>query len=169
MTLQSWSLAGRENLNALVIPNLGYRDARTAIRFLVNAFGFEEVVEYEGKNKETIDHAELRWPGGGVVTLHSADPEAPAIADSAAKATVGERYPAFSVHIETGKPDALFSRAVAAGAKVVREVQDSPVGTRGFVVRDPEGLYWSFGTPLPILVRDKQGQWRPPLKVPAPS
>jgi uncharacterized glyoxalase superfamily protein PhnB len=157
------------DVNALVKPNLGYRDARAAIRFLVNALGFEEVVVYEGNNKETVDHAELRWPGGGGVTLHSADPEGNAIAELAAKAAVGGRYPAYSVHVETGEPDALFARAVAAGAEVVRAVQNSPVGTRGFIVRDPEGLYWSFGTPLPMLVRDKQGRWRPPLEASAPS
>jgi hypothetical protein len=51
--------------------------------------------------------------------------------------------------------------AVKAGAKVVREIRDSPVGTRGFVVSDPEGLFWSVGTPLPALVRDASGPWRP--------
>jgi hypothetical protein len=30
-------------MNANVFPNLGYRDARAAIRFLIEAFGFEEV------------------------------------------------------------------------------------------------------------------------------
>ena len=58
----------------------------------------------------------------------------------------------------------LCSRAPSRPAPRSCGVEDSPVGTRGFIVRDPEGLYWSFGTPLPKLVRDTQGQWRPDLE-----
>ncbi|NIQ57360.1 MAG: glyoxalase, partial [Gammaproteobacteria bacterium] len=54
-------------------------------------------------------------------------------------------YPAFSIHVDTDDPDAVFAQAAAAGATIVREISDSPYGTRGFVARDPEGLYWSFG------------------------
>lgn len=95
-----------------------------------------------------------------MVALYSAEPGRTSIADLAAKAADGG-YPAYSVHVETDEPDPLFARAVAAGAAVVREIADSPMRTRGFVVRDPEGLFWSFGTPLPRLVRDAEGQWRP--------
>jgi uncharacterized glyoxalase superfamily protein PhnB len=51
-------------------PNLGYGDAPAAIRFLVTAFGFEEVAVYPAGSADTIGHAMLRWPGGGFVTLH---------------------------------------------------------------------------------------------------
>jgi hypothetical protein len=27
--------------------------------------------------------------------------------------------------------------------------------------RRAKGLFWSFGTPLPQLVRDEQGRWQP--------
>jgi uncharacterized glyoxalase superfamily protein PhnB len=146
-------------MSAIVCPNLCYRDARAAIHFLVNAFGFEEVVVYDGESKDAVGHAQLRWPGGGAITLHSTDRNS--VADLAERAAADGGYPAYSVHITTDDPDALFERAVAAGATVVRELEDSPFGTRGFVVSDPEGLYWSFGTPLPELVRDADGQWRP--------
>lgn len=125
-----------------VWPNLGYRDAKAAIRFLVEALGLEEVAVYE--RDSGVAHAELRWPGGGAVMLH----------------TFGS-YPPYSVHLGTTEPDALFARVVAKGAKVVREVEDSAVGTRGFVVSDPEGVYWSVGTRLPELKPDGEGRWRP--------
>jgi len=96
--------------------------------------------------------------------FHSADPAGGSIADLASSAAAKGGYPSYSVHIATDEPDALFARAVAAGARVVREVHDFPFGTRGFVVSDPEGLYRSFGTPLPKLVRDASGQWRPSAK-----
>lgn len=148
-------------MNASVVPNLGYRDAAAAIRFLVEAFGFEEVAVYGGEPEASVGHADLRWPGGGLVSLHSAPPGGSSVVELAAQTSAGAGYPAFSVHVTTDEPDALFERAVAAGAEVVREVQDSPFGTRGFIVRDREGLYWSFGTPLPRLARDEQGEWRP--------
>ncbi|GAA2567088.1 hypothetical protein GCM10010210_48400 [Pseudonocardia hydrocarbonoxydans] len=43
-------------------------------------------------------------------------------------------------------PDDLHDRAVAAGATVLRPVEDTDYGSRQFVVRDPEGNVWSFGT-----------------------
>jgi uncharacterized glyoxalase superfamily protein PhnB len=61
-------------MNANVFPNLGYRDARAAIRFLIEAFGFEEVAVYDGEREGSIGHADLRWPAGGAVSLHSAEP-----------------------------------------------------------------------------------------------
>lgn len=132
-------------MNANVWPNLAYKDAKAAIQFLVDALGFEAVAVYERGSKGSFAHAELRWPGGGGVMIH----------------TTGA-YPPYSIHVAISDPDALFERVVAAGANVVREVEDSPVGTRGFIVSDPEGLYWSFGTRLPALKRDEGGHWRPP-------
>jgi len=53
-----------------VWPTLRARDARALIRFLVDAFGFEETVVYgEG---DRVDHAQLSWPLGGGIMLGSA-------------------------------------------------------------------------------------------------
>jgi uncharacterized glyoxalase superfamily protein PhnB len=60
----------------------------------------------------------------------------------------------FSIHVDIDDPDTVFARAVAAGALIVRELSDSRHGTGGFVAQDTEGLYWSFGTPLPRLASD---------------
>jgi uncharacterized glyoxalase superfamily protein PhnB len=106
------------------------------IRFLVDAFGFEETVIYgEG---DRVDHAELAWPPGGGIMLGSAR-------DSG---TGGRRHEAgsFGVYAVTDEPDGLFARAIAAGAKVVRELSDTDYGSREFAVSDPEGNHWSFGT-----------------------
>jgi uncharacterized glyoxalase superfamily protein PhnB len=43
-------------------------------------------------------------------------------------------------------PDAIFARATAAGARVVRGLRDEDYGSRGFTVADPDGNLWSFGT-----------------------
>jgi uncharacterized glyoxalase superfamily protein PhnB len=150
-------------MHEAVRPTIGYRDARKAIRFLVEAFGFIEDVVHDGDDPALIYHAALRWPGGGLVFLHSAAPGDSSITDLAERAAQDGGYPAFSIHLDVDDPDPIYERAVAAGAEVVRPLQDSPlgVGTRGFIVRDPEGLYWSFGTPLPPLVKGDDGTWRP--------
>lgn len=119
-----------------VWPALMARDARAMIKFLVDAFGFEETVVYgEG---DRVDHAELAWPPGGGIMLGSArDP-------AAGEGTQQART--FGVYAVTDEPDALFARATAAGAKVVRELNDTDYGSREFSVSDPEGNSWSFGT-----------------------
>lgn len=42
--------------------------------------------------------------------------------------------------------DAHYARAVAAGAKIVKEIADAGYGGRGYSCRDLEGHIWSFGS-----------------------
>jgi len=120
-----------------VWPTLRARDARALIRFLVDAFGFEEVVAYGDGDR--VDHAQLSWPPGGGIMLGSARP---AGADDDWPLKPGT----FGCYVVTDEPDALFARATAAGATVLRELNDTDYGSRDFAVRDPEGNHWSFGT-----------------------
>ena len=120
----------------LVWPTLQARDARALIRFLVDAFGFDETVTYgEG---ERVDHAELAWPPGGGIMLGS-------VRDDGNPACVA-RPGAFSAYVVTGDPDGLHARAAAAGAEIVTGLHETGYGSRDFAVRDPEGNRWSFGT-----------------------
>jgi uncharacterized glyoxalase superfamily protein PhnB len=119
-----------------VWPTLRARDARALIRFLVDAFGFEDTVVYgEG---DMVDHAQLSWPPGGGVMLGSVRPAAQA---------EGPSVPGtFGAYVVTDDPDALFARATAAGAEVISGLHETDYGSRDFAVRDPEGNRWSFGT-----------------------
>jgi len=45
-------------------------------------------------------------------------------------------------------PDAIFGRAVAAGATVVSPLADQPYGWRVGRVADPFGHHWEIGKPL---------------------
>lgn len=121
-----------------VWPTMVYADAPAAIRFLVEAFGFEESLVVPGEAVGVVEHAQLRWPEGGGVMLGSADREG----------NVFSQRPTGtgSVYVVTDEPDRLFSRAMAADAELVRELRDEDYGSRGFSVRDPEGNIWSFGT-----------------------
>ena len=114
-----------------VWPTLRYRDVRAAGRFLVEAFGFEELAVYEEDG--VVGHAELRWPPGGGVMLGWAHDEI-------------TRPSSASVYVVTDDPDGLCVRAQAAGAAIVRGPEDMDYGSREFSARDPEGVVWSFGT-----------------------
>jgi uncharacterized glyoxalase superfamily protein PhnB len=48
--------------------------------------------------------------------------------------------------VVTDHPDEVHERAIAAGAELIRPLQDEDYGSRGFTVADPEGNLWSFGT-----------------------
>jgi len=119
-----------------VWPTLRATDARALIRFLVDAFGFEETAVYG--NGDVVEHAQLSWPLGGGIMLGSdrGDP--------------GDRWPLkpghFGCYVVCDDPDALYKRAVAAGAEVIRELENMDYGSRDFAVKDPEGNLWSFGT-----------------------
>ncbi len=121
-----------------VWPCLNFKDARAAIRFLVDAFGLEETLVVPGEVEGVIVHAELRWPAGGGVMLGSAGRDESLFSQRPTGAA--------SLYAVTDEPDALFARATAAGAEVVQGLKDEDYGSRGFTVRDPEGNFWSFGT-----------------------
>ncbi|WP_040812014.1 VOC family protein [Nocardia concava] len=120
----------------VVWPTFVYRDAKAAIAFLETAFGFETRACYaEG---DLVHHAELAWPGGGGIMLGGVR-EGSAL--SCQPPGVGSAY------IVVDDPDAVYARAQAAGANITRELRDeTDYESRGFVCRDPEGVYWSFGT-----------------------
>ena len=121
-----------------VWPTVRASDAHALIRFLVDAFGFEDTVVYGDGDR--VDHAQLSWPPGGGIMLGSAR-----AADSA-----DDDWPlrpgTFGAYVVTDDPDKLFARATAAGATVLRELHETDYGSRDFAVRDPEGNHWSFGT-----------------------
>jgi len=119
-------------------PCLNCRDARTMIRFLVEAFGFEERLLVPGSTGEQVAHAQLSWPEGGGVMLGSAGRDESPFSQHPTGAS--------SVYVVTDRPDELFRRATGAGARLVRELRDEEYGSRGFSVADPEGNLWSFGT-----------------------
>ncbi len=119
-----------------VWPTLRATDARALIRFLVEAFGFEETATHgEG---DRVDHCQLDWPAGGGIMLGSVRDEP----DGAWALRAGT----FGAYVVTDDVDALAARAAAAGAEIVRPPSDTDYGSREFIARDPEGNRWSFGT-----------------------
>ena len=104
----------------------------------MEAFGFQEALVVPGEEEGVVAHSQLRWPEGGGVMLGTAgreDSEFARLPTSCA-----------SVYVVTDDPHAVFDRATAAGARVVREMRDEDYGSTGFSVLDPEDNIWSFGT-----------------------
>ncbi|KRV49293.1 bleomycin resistance protein [Wenjunlia vitaminophila] len=124
-----------------VYPALRYRDARAAMAFLTDAFGFTEVAVYDTP-EGAVAHAELRY-GNGLVMLGTTDPQ-----------TAKEMGPS-SVYVVVEDPDRHQEHAAARGAHIVRAVSDKEQGARReYTARDPEGNLWSFGTYQPSFPGD---------------
>ncbi|MGI5506904.1 VOC family protein [Lentzea sp. CA-135723] len=119
-------------------PTLSYQDAPRAIRFLVEAFGFEEHLVVPGEADGEVVHCEMVWPEGGGVMLGSAVRSVGEVEATTAGAG--------SVYVVTDRPDDLHAQALANGATEIRGLRDEDYGSRGFTVADPEGNRWSFGT-----------------------
>ena len=132
-----------------IYPCLGYRDAKAAIGWLCEAFGFEERMVHPGNDRE-VAHAELSL-GPGIIMLGSASNDMPAV-DTDALTAGGEadfsRIP-FALYVAVEDVDAHCDRARAAGAEIVREPDDTDYGSREYSARDLEGNVWSFGTYQP--------------------
>ncbi|NUS44536.1 MAG: glyoxalase [Mycobacteriaceae bacterium] len=123
----------------VVWPTLTFTDARGAAEFLTKAFGFEQTAMFARDGDPTVvEHAEMRCPGGGGIMFGTAGRD---------DTPFGLRKPGNdSIYLVCADPDALYARATAAGAEIVRALRDEDYGSRGFTARDPEGNLWSFGT-----------------------
>ena len=120
-----------------VWPTLRAHDARALIRFLVDAFGFEETVVYGDGDR--VDHAQLSWPSGGGIMLGS-------VREGEGEEATPTQPGTFGAYVVTDDVDAVYERARAAGAEIIAEPHDTDYGSHDFAARDPEGNRWSFGT-----------------------
>ncbi len=114
---------------------LSFRDAEAMMAWL-RAIGFAEHATYHD-DTGAVAHAEWVWPEGGGIMFGS---EGTGIIRNAGGS---------AVYLATDDPDAVFERAVAAGATIVRGLEDHDYGGRGGSVEDPEGNHWSFGSYRP--------------------
>lgn len=121
-----------------VTPYLIVHDAAGAIDFYQRAFGAVEVLRLPGPAGK-VGHAEIRI-GNSHVML--ADEHLERGARSAR--TIGGSPVSLLVYVED--VDAQFARAVAAGAKVTRPVENQFYGDRSGGVEDPFGYTWYLAT-----------------------
>lgn len=120
----------------MIIPSFRYADARGAIAFLTDAFGFEEHAVHADADG-VVMHAELKLGGDAYIMLGQARDD-----------DDGDRVPSgpSSVYVVLDDPDAHHARAAAAGAEIVQAPKDQDYGSREYAARDPAGNVWWFGT-----------------------
>lgn len=125
-----------------VSPYLCVDGADAAIRFYSDVFGATERMRMGGAPGDPADkvgHAELQI-GDGLIMLADEFPEMGAVGPK----TVGGTPVTISVYVED--VDAVFARALAAGATELRAVEDQFYGDRSGQFEDPFGHRWSVST-----------------------
>jgi uncharacterized glyoxalase superfamily protein PhnB len=120
-----------------VIPTLRYKDAPRALEWLPQAFGFKVSAAHKDESGEVV-HAELTYGPDGMVML---GPDR----DDAYGGHAGKGW----MYVVVEDADAHYAQAKAAGAEIVRELEDQDYGSRDYSARDFEGNLWSFGTYRP--------------------
>jgi PhnB protein len=113
-----------------VIPYLVVSDAAGLIEFIKQAFGAEEMMRMTNPDG-SIGHTEMRVEGCVIMLSQAKDQWKP--------------MPCM-LYIYVRDVDAVFQRAVAAGASVVREPKDEFYGDRTAGVQDVCGNQWWLGT-----------------------
>src|SRR5687767_7635955 len=130
-----------------VTPYLIVRGGAAAIDFYRKALGAEELMRIDmGGGK--LGHAEIKV-GDSVVMLADEHPEMGYKAPQA----YGGTPVSLALYVED--VDARVEQAVAAGAKLLRPVQDQFYGDRSGTVLDPFGHVWTIATHMEDLAPEE--------------
>jgi len=136
-----------------IVPMIAYEDAAAAIRRGTEAFGFRE---REGQRYTaedgTVTHAELERDGAVVMlATPNADYQGPRRhreTCEAARRWQDNPWVIDGLFVAVDDVDAHHAQAVAAGATVIRQLEESEeAGMRLYTAEDPEGHRWMFGQP----------------------
>lgn len=130
------------NTKSTIMPTLRYKDAPAAIAWLCQVLGFERHAVYSGPDG-TIAHAQLTLKGGMIMLGSHRDDAYGQGFKSPREMDGGETR---STYVVVEDADAVYARAQAAGATIVRPINNTDYSSREFGVKDPEGHTWSVGT-----------------------
>jgi uncharacterized glyoxalase superfamily protein PhnB len=122
-----------------ITPHLVVRGVARAVEFYREAFGADELLRNLAPDGQSIMHAELllgdsrffvndEFPGHGVLS------------------PLGLKGSSVTLHLYVEDVDAVFERAVGAGAEIIMPVADCFWGDRFGILRDPFGHNWSVAS-----------------------
>lgn len=131
------SQAGKDRKTAIA-PMLSVRNGKRAIEFYAAAFGAGELFRIENESGEVVARLSV-----GQAEFWVAD-ESPEHFNFSPESLGGGSV---RIVMIVEDPDAMFERAVAAGAKVVWPVNNQYGWRIGRIV-DPFGHHWEIGKPL---------------------
>ena len=121
-----------------VTPYLVVKGAAEAIAYYKQVFGAVELMRMGGPGG-TIGHAEIRI-GNSPVMLADEHPDMGAVGPKSLKGSP------VSLLVYVEDVDGCFARAVGAGGRQIRPVEDQFYGDRMGIVEDPFGHHWSIAT-----------------------
>ncbi|HCE08014.1 MAG TPA: glyoxalase [Oxalobacteraceae bacterium] len=121
-----------------VTPHLVCADAAAAIDFYKKAFDAVEVARLPGPNGKLM-HGAIRI-GDSSIMLMDEMTEMGAFGPKSLKGSP------VTIHLYVEDADAIFERAIAAGATVRMPIADMFWGDRYGVLEDPFGHHWSIAT-----------------------
>ena len=119
-------------------PYLIVTGAARALEFYKQAFGATEAVRMDGPAGKVM-HAEIKI-GDSHIMLADEFPEMDALSPQ----SIGGTPVSLMLYFEDA--DTVTARAVSAGAKVLRPVQDQFYGDRSGTILDPFGHKWTIAT-----------------------
>lgn len=150
-----------------VVPYLCIRGAKKAIEFYQAAFG-AEVMSVMPMGPDLIGHADLRIAGSRVY-LSDEMPQFGAV-----RSPNTLKGSSANIHLWVEDCDAVFARAVGAGAKPIMPLTDQFWGDRYGMVADPFGHIWAISThkedltPEETMRRGEEAMAKMPPPPPAP-
>jgi PhnB protein len=130
-----------------VTPYLIVQGAASAIEFYKKAFAASEVMRFDGPDGK-VGHAEIKI-GDSPVMLADEYPDM----GFRSPQSLGGAGVSLMVYVE--QVDAVFQRAISAGAKEVHPVKDQFYGDRSGTLRDPFGHVWTITTHVEDLSLDE--------------
>lgn len=128
-------------------PMIGVPDAAAAIAFYEQVFGARRVGPYLTAPDGAVAHAEIAF-GDSLVMLadHS-------VGGAASPTALGETTMRLALTVDD--VDAVWERALAAGAEALLPLNDQFYGHRSGRLRDPFGHEWVVGQVLETLAPDE--------------
>jgi uncharacterized glyoxalase superfamily protein PhnB len=130
-----------------IVPFMSYEDAAGAIDWLGRAFGFVENREARYEEEGTITHAELDLDGATIFLSGPtgyANPRRLRETSELAERAYDNPWAIDGHYVEVDDVEGHHARAVAAGANVIRPLEDTH-GMRLYTAEDLEGHRWMFG------------------------
>jgi uncharacterized glyoxalase superfamily protein PhnB len=132
-------------------PHLVVKGAAQAIDYYKKAFGATEIRRHPGPDGSSIMFAEVQI-GDSRLFLNDEFPNMGVTSPLAMGGTP------VTIHMYVEDADAVFTRAVDAGAKVLMPLADQFWGDRYGMVADPFGHRWSIASHLEDLTPDQLRQ-----------
>ncbi len=152
-----------------LVPHLSIKGAKKAIEFYQAAFG-AEVALMMPMGPDLVGYADLKIHGSHLYLADAMPGWGPVKSPAELKGT------SVTMHLWVEDVDAVFARAVAAGANVVMPVGDQFWGDRYGMLSDPFGHTWAIATRLEDLTAEemlRRGQEAmakmPPPPPPSPA